>query len=147
MDRLEDVLDALGMCSFEPPLTVDYRFGSFESRLGIWHCFVRRDDIERTGNYIEIRSDRVYWIALEYPGLQPFMQDLKAASIKSSKNLGRLHSVTFILAVEDLPSAERQQLRQTFDEYRNSLWAGTYNELLIWDTHELCELEKRYQTT
>lgn len=137
MDRLEDLLDKIGLRTFEAPQTVDYRFGEFQPEEGLFRCFVYEDDIERTDGYMELKANKVYWIALEYPDFDTVYQNMMQVSQKTLKNLGRLHTCSFILAVEEISTEESQRIQEAFDAYAKSLSAGTYQSLSIWDDEQV----------
>ena len=142
VERLEDVLDAMGLRTFEAPMTLDYRFGSFEAEDGLFRCFVNEDDVERCFSYLEIKGDHVYWVALDYPVFDEVFGNILRIGQKCRKILGRFHHVTFILAVEEGLGADRERLEQAFEEFRNRRETGVYCDLKIWDAEGLAEAEK-----
>ena len=147
MERLEDVLDAKGLRTFDPPLTLDYRFGSIPAQIGMFRCFVNEADVMQAPNYLEIKGDHVYFVALEYPGLDEFLRTVRETGTRCFKTLGRMHTAYFILALEhSLLPQDRAALIEIFTEYRNTLPNGSYHILKIWDDAALREEEKRIQS-
>ncbi len=143
-DRLDDVFFRMGLRTFDPPLTLDYRFGSFQAEEGIFRCFVMQEDVMQAPNYLEIKGDQIYWLALEYPGIEPLLENMNRVALRCFKTLGRTHTANFILALENgLPPEERRRLEEAFDAFRNTLPVGTYHTLRIWDTEGLKEQEKK----
>ncbi|MFB3788752.1 MAG: hypothetical protein ACE15F_20525 [bacterium] len=146
MERLEDVLDAKGLRTFDPPLTLDYRFGSIPAEIGVFRCFVNEADVMQAPSYLEIKGDHVYFVALDYPGLEEFLRTVRETGTRCFKTLGRMHTAYFILALEhSLPPQEHAALIEFFTEYRNTLPNGSYHILKIWDEAALREEEKRIQ--
>ncbi len=145
MERVEDVLDAMGLRTFEAPMTLNFRKGCFEAEEGLFRCFVNEDDVERALSYLELQSDQVYWITLEYPGYELLWEDIVRIAKKSRRIFGRIHAATFIIAVENSIDKDRARLESDFAEFCNSQQAGTYYFLSIWDEAGLHEEERQLQ--
>ncbi len=142
MDRLENVLYGMGLRTFDPPLTLDYRFGSFPAEEGIFRCFVMQEDIMQAPNYLEMKSDHIYWVTLTYPGLNDFLAQVQRIALRCFKTLGRVHTAYYILALEHpLSREERTALEEAFLSFRKTLPVGTYHSLKIWDEEGLREQE------
>lgn len=134
MNRLEDVLESMGLRTFDSPMTLDYRFGSFQPEVGRFRCFVNVDDVIQSNEYLEMKSNRVYWIALEYPDRETVMENIRQIGQQCFKVLGRIHTAYFILALETgLSDSEREALSAHFLNYQRTLSAGTYHILEVWD--------------
>jgi len=134
MELLEDVLDEMGLRTFDDPLKLHYRFGAFDPEMGLFRCFVHEDDCKITADFLEIIGMTVYWVALEYPDHDTVLQNLIEVSQKCMKVLGRMHNAYFILALEEgLSSEEESKLKKAFNKYMDSMLKGTYHEVLVWD--------------
>ncbi len=145
MDRLEDVLDAMGLKTFDSPMTLDYRFGSFEAEEGIFRCFVNEDDVIQTHSYMELKGDQVYWITLEYPCFEQVVENIVKVGVKCRKTLGRHHAAKFIIiAVPEGIGEDRSKLEKTFKEFSDNQDVSVYYTLEIWDEKKLNQLEKKY---
>ncbi len=143
MERLENVLDMMGVKTFDSPMTLDYRFGSFQAEEGIFRCFVNEDDVTRALSYMEIKGDQVYWITLEYPGLEIMVENIVRVGVKCRKTLGRHHAATFIIAVPEGVGKDRERLEQAFQEFSDSQDVSVYYTLKIWDEETLKSVEKQ----
>ena len=145
LERVEDVLDAMGLRTFASPMTLDYRFGSLEAEEEFFRCFVREEDVELMFTYLEIRGDEVFWVALENPGLDATMEAIKRIALKCRKTLGRHHVATFVLASEEGVGEEKESLLRTFNELCKACVPGVYYRLLIWDQEGLKQAETELQ--
>lgn len=143
MDRLEDILDEKGLRTFDDSQQLEYRFGAFNATEGPFRCFVYEDDVVHMSNYMEIRGDHTYWIALDYPGVKAVMDTVANVADKCWRVLGKQHAATFILALEEgIAPEEKEKLFNAFDDFKEKQRAGTYYFLKIWDTDELKNLEE-----
>lgn len=141
IDKLEDVLDAMGLKTFDAPMTLDYRFGCFEAEEGFFRCFVREEDVKRVMGYMEIMGDHVFFVALQYPGLEAMKRNIEDLILKSRKTLGRHHAATFILAAEEGVGEDRAELERWFERVRDTRTPGVYLYLNIWDREGLDKAE------
>ncbi len=145
MERLEDILDAMGLRTFDESMKLEYRFGSFDCTEGMFRLFVYEDDILQMSNYMELRGDHTFWIALEYPGFDPVFDTIKIIGDKCWRVLGKQHITTFILALEEgLDPTERKRLELAFNQYGEQQRPGTYYDLRVWDNNELNQLEQEH---
>lgn len=147
MERLENVLEAMGLRTFEAPQTLNYRFGSIPAEDGYFRCFVHENDIKLAPNFIEMIGNQVYWIALEYPGADQLLDNIRRINLTCSKALGRIHSETYILALEEpLATEEVERFKGAVESFHQSILSGTYITLWIWDEEELTKHETYLQT-
>ncbi len=144
MKRVEDVLDAMGLRTFDSPMKLEYRFGSFDAEEGPFRTFVREEDAERTMGYLEIKGDTVFFVMLEYPGFDETINQIEALALKCRKTLGRHHTAMFILAVENDASKDKHRIIQTVDSFQRSRTPGVYYTIEIWDEDGLQAAEKKY---
>ena len=147
MTRLEDVLDAMGLRTFDPPMTLDYRFGSFQAEEGLFRCFVNEDDVIRTFSYMEIKGDQVYWIALEYPDFDQVVENIIRVGVKCRKTLGRHHAAAFIIAAPEGVGEDRERLETAFKAFSAGQDVSVYYTLHIWDEETLRNVEQNLMET
>lgn len=134
----------MGLRTFDAPMTLDYRFGSFEAEEGDFRCFVREEDVEHTGGYLEIKGSIVFWVMLDYPGFDETMNQIEMIANKCKKTLGRHHSSTFILAVQNEAQEHKNRLTQTVESFRIAQHPGIYYSIEIWDDEGLQAAEQKY---